>query len=200
MVRVFKFFLIFLILTVIFHPSIANAHILAKDGSIGAVLHSDPDDDPIAGSQASFFFEFKDAQNKFTPQNCYCRVDIYEGGKVIYSDAIFQDTSNLSLKNGSFFYTFPQKDVYQIKVSGRPRDGNGFQSFTLNYDIRVDRQSQNTSQPNPNFFSTYLVYFIIALALVLFLVILFIKHNWFVKNELTVKNPTDKQENDTATY
>src|SRR5579885_451375 len=92
------------------------AHVLKSDGSIGAVMHIDPNDDPVANSPATFFFEIKDKTNKFTPQNCDCRVDIYENGKVIYSDSLFVGSSFNNISSPVFQYTFPQKDVYQVQV------------------------------------------------------------------------------------
>lgn len=41
-------------------PQTASAHVLQTDGSIGAVLHVDPDDNPIIGEKATFFFDLKD--------------------------------------------------------------------------------------------------------------------------------------------
>ncbi|HSX18542.1 MAG TPA: hypothetical protein VLE91_00245 [Candidatus Saccharimonadales bacterium] len=115
------------------------AHVLKTDGSIGAVLHIDPDDDPIAGSQSGFFFEFKDKQNKFSPQYCTCTFSIVENGKEIYSQPLFQNNSNPSLTTPSVFYTFAKKDVYQLRVTGVPNPADSFQTFTLTYDVRVER-------------------------------------------------------------
>lgn len=153
-VLLFSFFLI---------PQQAFAHVLQADGSVGAVLHIDPDDEPYAGQPASFFFEFKDKQNKFSPQNCDCTIRILENGKELYSQALFQNNQNPSLTNASFSYTFPQLDVYQVVVSGKPL-ANEFQPFTLTYDIRVDRQASPNSQTQtqPNFFSIHLIHFVLA--------------------------------------
>jgi hypothetical protein len=141
----------------------AQAHILATDGSIGAVLHIDPDDDPIAGEQAGFFFDIKDKTNKFSAASCNCRVDIYEGDKIIYSDAIVKD-KNPSLNSASFFYTFPQRDVYQVKLIGAPSSPGFFQPFTISYDIRVERMTNASSQTSlassGNWFTKYIIYFV----------------------------------------
>src|SRR5438270_44822 len=90
----------------IFPPSV-SAHILQTDGDIGAVLHMDPEDDPIAGVQSAFFFEFKDRQNKFQPKKCNCIFEIEENGKNIYTQPLFQNDANPSLSSTSVFYTFP---------------------------------------------------------------------------------------------
>lgn len=122
-------------------PSPVLAHTLVTDNNIGAVMHIDPDDDPVAGSPANFFFEFKDKQNRFDPSKCSCVAAIYQQGQKIFSQSLFQDNSSPSLSNSSFSYTFPDKDVYELKVTGSPINGASFQSFALTYDIRVSRVS-----------------------------------------------------------
>ncbi len=47
-------------------PSPAAAHILASDQVIGAVLHIDPNDNPIVNKVSGFFLEFKD-KNREVP-------------------------------------------------------------------------------------------------------------------------------------
>src|SRR5579884_3968741 len=144
----------------------AYAHVLKSDGSIGAVMHIDPNDDPVANSPATFFFEIKDKTNKFTPQNCDCRVDIYENGKVIYSDSLFVGGSSNNISSPVFQYTFPQKDVYQVKVVGTPQQTGDFQPFTLTYDLRVDKDvGSQSAQGQPSWLSSHL-YLLIGLAVI----------------------------------
>lgn len=135
--------------SVVFVP-LASAHVLMTDKNIGAVLHIDPDDAPIAGQQSSFFFEFKDATNKFNPSDCQCTFSITEQGKEIYSQPLFQNTTKPSLTNASVFYTFPQQDVYQIAVVGQPNTSGEFQSFKLTYNIRVDQGTDVSHNEQPN--------------------------------------------------
>lgn len=172
----------FTILFLSFAP-LAQAHLLATDGSIGAVLHVDPNDQPIAGSQASFFFEFKDKENTFDPTHCDCTFSVAEGGKTIFSQPLFQNAPSPSLTNASVFYTFPQKDVYQVKVVGKPTTPNGFQPFTLTWNFRVD-QTANTSTQQSSFWATHMVHIIIAAVGIVALILL------FLQNKLSKKRPT----------
>lgn len=174
-----KLFVIFSITIVLFIPTqSAEAHFLATDGNIGAVLHVDPNDDPVAGTQASFFFEFKDKTNKFKPQNCDCTFEIDENGKNIFSQPLFQNNSNPSLNNASVFYTFPQKDVYQVIIIGKPVTPNAFQSFILTWNFRVDQQAasqdQTQQQNRNNFFSTHFALFIVLCMVIIGFFIYFI--------------------------
>lgn len=174
-------YLIFLsILTVgLMLPTVASAHVLKTDSSVGAVLHINPEDDPIIGQNASFFFEFKDTQNKFKPEDCECTFSIIQGNKEIHSQPLFQNNSKPSLTNAAAFYTFPEKGVYQIKVIGRPTKTNAFEPFTLTYDIRVARETDSPiNQPlsgfvpfNQPWISKYIVP-LTALAIVLIFTII----------------------------
>ncbi len=153
---------LFLLIT----PGKVNAHVLQKDGSIGAVLHIDPEDDPIVGQPANFFFEFKDTQNKFKPANCNCIVSIIEDGKEIYSQPLFQDNSDPSLSNASFSFTFPQKNIYQVKVVGAPEKPGQFQPFKLFYDLRISREersSNDSTQANNNWLNDHTVHLALGL-------------------------------------
>lgn len=116
------------------------AHTLKTDGSIGAVIHIDPEDDPIIGEPAYFFFDFKDKDGKFKAEDCTCVATISRDNQVLATQTLAADTS---LQSSSFSYTFPEKGVYHIEVSGQPLSTNGFQSFKLNYDLRVERTSND---------------------------------------------------------
>lgn len=126
------FLSVLVILFCIHHP--VSAHVLSTDGSIGAVLHITPDDDPMVGVPAYFYFEFKDKEDKFDESICTCVATIFQNGQKI---------DNILLTNSSFSYTFPQKDIYTIKVSGSTTVANSFQPFALTYDVRVSRESTN---------------------------------------------------------
>ena len=112
-----------------------NAHVLETDKSIGAVLHIDPDDDPIAGQKSTFYFDFRDTTNKLSLTDCDCLFTVKEGGTQIYSAPL----SVSSTKEGVAGVTFPTRDVYSVQITGKPLNGADFSGFTLSYDIRVDR-------------------------------------------------------------
>ncbi|HWY80243.1 MAG TPA: hypothetical protein VNW29_07840 [Candidatus Sulfotelmatobacter sp.] len=137
-----------------------QAHFLARDGNLGAILHIDPNDSPIAGSLASFFFEFKDKENKFKLKNCDCTFEIEKNGKNIYSQSLSQNNTNPNLNYASMTYTFPQIAVYQINIIGRPLTPHTFESFTLTWNFRVDQQASTQTEPtqnSTNFFSRHLI-------------------------------------------
>ncbi len=152
----------------------ADAHVLVTDGNIGAVLHIDPDDAPVAKQQSAFFFEFKDTQNKFQPKNCDCTFSIIENVNTIYSQPLFANNTSPSLSNASVFYTFSQEDVYQVQVVGKPNTPNAFQPFTLVYNVRVDQIANTPTSQTPNWFVSHIGYVIIAGILVLAIISFFL--------------------------
>ncbi len=138
-----------------------SAHVLESSGSIGAVLHIDPEDDPIAGQPAGFFFDFKDKQNKFKPEKCDCTFVVLENGQQIYSQPLFQGNASPSLTSASVFYTFPKKDVYQVQVKGKPLKPNDFEPFTLKFDIRVAREGGQLSSSNSDSAASWIFFHLI---------------------------------------
>lgn len=139
--KIFVALLVFLGLVIV-TTQIAYAHVLKYDGTIGAVLHVNPDDDPIVGQSTNFFFEFKDKEGKFKPEYCDCKVTIAAEGKEVYSGDLFETVSNPDLTNASFSFVFPSKNIYKIAIHGIAID-DSFQEFTLVYDVRVARVSEN---------------------------------------------------------
>jgi hypothetical protein len=154
---------------------IASAHVLKSDGSVGAILHVSPDDDPIAGVQTDFFFEIKDKENKFTPENCDCTATVFQNGKEIYSQPLFQNNNNPSLENASFSYVLPQKDVYKIQISGKSVTAGAFEHFTLTWDIRVARDEAGQTAATNNPFTLMLPYIIVLAAVLVFVGVLLSK-------------------------
>lgn len=141
--------IVFLFLTIclsLFCPATVAAHVLKVDGSIGVIIHVSPDDDPIAGQESEFFFEFKDKEGKFSPEKCDCSISITTNGNEIVREQLFSTNTDASLKNANFSYVFPQKGVYIISLIGTPYTPDMFQKFSLTYDLRVERTVKSVSQ------------------------------------------------------
>jgi len=125
------------------------AHVLKTDNTIGAILHIDPEDEPIAGEPSNLFFVLKDKKNHFATKNCECTITIKQNETIIKRQTITADPKNQTTI--IFTYTFPKKDIYQVIMSGTPKQRNTFQRFSLTYDIRVAREKKekNNTQTTP---------------------------------------------------
>ncbi|HSX58001.1 MAG TPA: hypothetical protein VLE47_01880 [Candidatus Saccharimonadales bacterium] len=148
-------------------PTIASAHVLKTDGSIGAVVHIDPDDDPIIGKSANFFLEFKDTKNKFQLANCSCTYSIKKADSEVSSGALSPSTDS-SPNSAVLSYTFPEKGVYQLVVNGASTN-NSFADFNLSYDLRISRQEGQTTKNN--FFLQNLHFIILGIIILVFVAI-----------------------------
>jgi hypothetical protein len=138
-----KFFLVTTILFAIFLafiPKNTFAHFSAEDKNVSVLLHIDPDDDPIPEEPTQIHFDIEDATNQFAPKNCDCTVVVSESGKTLFSGSIQALPSDAaSIYNGSISFTFPKRDVYQVKIDGKPINGATFEPFTVSWDVRVDK-------------------------------------------------------------
>jgi hypothetical protein len=135
--------LLTMLLSLNFLPAGVSAHILQTQGSLGAVLHIDPDDSPIAGKPSGIFFDFKDKSNHFKIENCDCNLVIMRNGQIIFNQPFEQPSGGR--------YTFPAQDVYVIKAVGSPKTGSSFEPFELSYTTRVERgiaDDGTVSQPS----------------------------------------------------
>jgi hypothetical protein len=143
-----------LFLALVFIPAPASAHVLKVDGTIGAVLHIDPNDSPEAGTPASIFFDLKDSSGKFSIEKCACAVTITEGDKTVFNRNL------ISL--AAVTYTFPEIGLYDVSLSGSPKDGASFDAFKLSYDIRVETANENaTAHNNKNFFQEHITHIVL---------------------------------------
>lgn len=140
------YFFLFALLVAFITPASVSGHVLKTDGSIGAVLHVSPEDDPVVGEEASFFFEFKDKENKFTPSACVCTVHIVKGEQVVFSDQLFNNAFPDGLNSPVLNFAFPERGIYTVSVSGKPVTTGAFKEFTLRYDVRVSRGQANTAE------------------------------------------------------
>ena len=165
----FLFVLSFQFLVLLF-PIGAHAHILSTDGEVGAVMHIDPDDDPVAGIESVFYFQLKDKSDTFDFSQCECVFSVIQNGKEIASEPIVDGGEDGLTLHVS--YTFPVRDVYTLKVLGRPTTQGAFNSFELSYDIRVERQSNQTST---NTLPVYQLFFGIVILVITLLLIFFRK-------------------------
>lgn len=134
----------FWVIAIVFWGSAAPAfaHVLKTDNAIGAVMHVTPDDDPVAGDDTTFFFDIKDKNNKFNSQACECTVTIFKGSEQIKQADLYQSGGTGGLETPLFTYVFPQRGIYVIQISGKPKIADAFQAFTIKYDLRVDKENK----------------------------------------------------------
>ncbi len=158
---------IFLLLS----PTPIFAHETQSDGPIGAILHVDPGDQPVAGKKSSLFFEFTDMEEKLNLDNCDCKVSITRGDQEILSQS-FSRVDGTEGTSGLIDFTFPQSDIYKARVTGKPKEDGQFAPFDLSFIIRVENDGPKTiseahSQPHNTFWDHVLHYMPTALLILI---------------------------------
>lgn len=151
--------------------SFVNGHTLESNESISAIMHIDPQDNPIIGEEASLQFEFIDPKQAFTLEMCECIISINLKNNNLLTQALVSDTNNVHTSTVSF--SFPEKAIYTVKIQGKPQHGEIFKPFTLTYSLRVERN--NKSGIVSDLFEHHVIHF----SVVIFWFCLFILYNLF---------------------
>jgi hypothetical protein len=107
-------------------PATASAHVFISDQAHeqGAVLHINPDDDPIAGQQANLFFDLQGIR----PGEAALTVTDAAGTAA-------NIPVQISGSSVSANYTFPAQGVYQLDLQA----GTTAKTYNFSYAQRVSR-------------------------------------------------------------
>lgn len=133
-------------LFVAFVPSsIASAHVLKLDGTIGAVLHINPDDNPVSEQSTNYVLSFEDTSHRFSLSRCLCNVDIVKDTTTLTTQPLVMTSDSISENN----YVFPDAGVYTLRITGAPKEANQFQPFSLKYTVRVSGDNASTHHDFP---------------------------------------------------
>ncbi len=138
-------------------PQTLFAHTLENDQSIGAVLHINPDDDPIVKQPATLVFSMSDQENLFNAKLCACTLNIKRGEDDLGS----LDVTAVSLDKLELVYTFPEAGVYTLTLSGIPKDGAIFDVFELPFELRVERTEEAAGTDFKTFLLTHGIHIIL---------------------------------------
>jgi hypothetical protein len=128
-----KIFGLTLAAVIAFLPALASAHTLETESTVGALLHIDPNDEPVAGEPATIYIELQDKSGKLTPGNCNCHLVILFGEKQIFANPVFQSGA-VSLSTQASF-VFPEPGAYTVSIDGEPK--TEIEPFDLDFPVQV---------------------------------------------------------------
>ena len=107
------------------------AHQYETNGTIGALLHVVPNDQPVSDVATKLVLTFSDTSHEFNLKDCYCTIKVSYNGKSFLNQTLAAGTG---LKT-DVPVTFPSAGKgYLITVTGRPASGATFDSFAFEYD------------------------------------------------------------------
>lgn len=144
------------------------AHVVKSDGTVGAVIHIDPEDDPVAGGENTIYLEFKDTTGKFNLPDCDCKLTISKDSQEVSSQS-FSSTSESEPLSAVIPFVFPEKGIYEVKISGASKTSD-FPNFVFTYDVRVARDNNSTPAPKESWFSEHVIHLIGSFGIVAFFI------------------------------
>ncbi|MDN5819214.1 MAG: hypothetical protein L0H38_00540 [bacterium] len=121
---------------------IAKAHVLIVDStdSKGAILHINPNDNPVAGQKAALIF---DTDKDVLAKNSRVVVDI-KSDEIAVSDRVEAEVEGpLAVAE----YTFPSRGVYKLAFQVM----SGDETMTFNYTQRVSRGIDTGAAAQPDY-------------------------------------------------
>lgn len=140
--HMFKYIRVYLILAIFFiAPFSLSAHVLEVDSEVGVLMHIDPEDSPMSGSESNIFLSFKYKDSYFSLTECKCIIEIKKEGetiKIFNKEEIKETEDTLS-----FAFIFPTKGTYELNISGESPT-KSFQTFEQMFPITVTRESAST--------------------------------------------------------
>jgi hypothetical protein len=108
----------------------ASAHQTLSNNGVSVTLHVAPDDEPVAGQQATVsILSIKTRKGKFSWTTCACTMKIFEPDGSVLLD-------NRAVRKMTF--TFPEPRAYGITLAGRVLRKHKWAKFTVTFGIRAD--------------------------------------------------------------
>jgi hypothetical protein len=141
-------------------PLSVSAHELVKDqvGDAGALMYISPEDDPVAGEQATLFFEISHAP--VTVESSTLTITNDHGNSATLPTTVADSTLSAS-------YTFPKAGAYQIKLTLKE---GGKIAHTFSESVRVSGGEDQAAPGAPTWAVVAITLSGLALAVVTFLV------------------------------
>ncbi len=123
-------------------PIPAQAHVLLADtkANIGAVLHINPDDDPVAGQTNQLYFDLQD-------KNSQVRI-AYSGYELLVMDEQGKGAKPvLEIADSTLIasYNFPRQGLYKLTLRSKS-SYEQFQKVSMTYSLRVSRGTANPAE------------------------------------------------------
>lgn len=141
----FCIFLISCCLIIAAHCSFVSAHVLQTSGSVNAILHIEPNDDPEINKLSNFFLDFTDAKEKIDLTSCDCDIRITLDDKEVFAKTNGDEGLVLKPQEINFSYTFLKTGNYELEVAGNPSKSVSWKPFNLKYTIEIEDGTESAT-------------------------------------------------------
>jgi len=130
--------IILALVAILVKPQGAAAHFPASSGSIEAVLHIEPDDNPAPGQPETIYFIFSDSAGRFKLADCICNLAISSQNKLLYYAPLQPPPAGQPTVYSTAGIPFSyEPGLYDYKINARPRVAATFQAFSLSWSLPV---------------------------------------------------------------
>jgi hypothetical protein len=125
-----------------FMPALAHEVQFTED--VGATLHIEPNDIPLAGAPTEVWFALTQAGGTIIPlEACDCRLTLRDTQDSVLATPTLTPVSAEGYSNiPGTIVTFPAVGAYALVFTGTPKDGEAFSAFELRFDVTVARSAQ----------------------------------------------------------
>jgi hypothetical protein len=130
----------------------AVAHQVQIQDTVGATLHIEPNDIPLAGTPTEVWFALTQVGGTVIPLNrCDCSLTLYDGGEnVIATPDLFPLSAEGYREIPGASVTFPEVGTYELVLAGTPLEAAEFTPFELRFEVVVAGRAPDTrSAPEP---------------------------------------------------
>jgi hypothetical protein len=118
------------------------AHEVRTSQNVGATIHIEPNDRPIAGQKSTIWIGLTKRGGEIIPYaKCNCRMEVRSLSDRSIKFTVANPLAIIERYLGlpSLEVTFPQVGRYELKLSGSPRDGEDFAPFELTFTTNVGK-------------------------------------------------------------
>lgn len=146
-----KILLASLLFLLFISTSKVSAHVLMKDSSagIGAIVHINPDDDPVAGSQTQMYIDIQDEAARFK-----IPIESYQVSIQRPDGARERPQANVAGSVLDVKYVFPTKGLYRIELTSPTSQAR---SVSMSYAVRVSRGVGQKSDKDTHSWTQYVL-------------------------------------------
>ena len=119
------------------------AHTTKVSGDVAALFHINPNHNPKAGRPSLAWFALTRRGGKQIPfEQCNCQLAVYpephqEGSQPLMRPKLHPVSADQYQGIPGADIVFPRAGLYELELSGTPKNGASFKPFELSYEVTV---------------------------------------------------------------
>lgn len=135
----------------------AFAHNVKTSGNVAALFHLEPNHNPKAGDPSKIWFALtKQGGEAIALDQCNCKITVYSNQQALFQPPLSPLNAERYKALPSAVVMFPKAGIYQVEITGTPKQEGAFEGFKFNYDVTVQPGNALPSSPSESPISTLL--------------------------------------------